>query len=82
MKKTYILLFFFLSSYGILRAQTVLKPEFVYKHYTYADIIGSDTMFAEMTLEGTFRYNGNNLLSGYGCYSEYGPFGNEYYGKG
>ena len=81
MKKTLITLIIVLGCFGFLEAQSVQKPEQVYKRYTFADIIENDTMFAEMTLEGTFHYNVQNLVSRYECYMTYGFYGNSYYRK-
>ena len=81
MKKTLVILIITLGCCGFLVAQSIQKPERVYKHYTFADIFNNDTITEEMTLEGTFHYNILNLVSSYECYIEYGNYGNEYYRK-
>ena len=81
MKKTLVILIIILGCFGSLEAQSIQKPERVYKRYTYADIFNNDTITEEMTLEGTFHYNIQDLVSSYECYIEYGSYGNEYYRK-
>ena len=81
MKKTIIIFIVIFGCSCILEAQSFQKPEHVYKHYTYADIFNNDTITEEMTLEGTFHYNIQDLVSSYECYIEYGSYGNEYYRK-
>ena len=81
MKKTIITLIIALGCFSFLEAQSIQKPERVYKRYTYADIFNNDTITEEMTLEGTFHYNIHDLVSSYECSIQYGSYGNEYYRK-
>ena len=81
MKKTLITLIIALGYFSFLEAQSIQKPERVYKRYTYADVFNNDTITEEMTLEGTFHYNIQDLVSSYECYIEYGSYGNENYRK-
>ena len=81
MKKTLVILIIALGCFGFLEAQSVQKPEQVFKRYTYADIFNNDTITEEMTLEGTFHYNIHDLVSSYECNIEFGSYGNEYYRK-